>query len=67
MNIGDMVRVLFGSTRNPEVKVGIIVGPPVKRPHAGYTFEVLIEGEIQIVLREHIMGVLKPDKQKSIT
>ena len=56
MRIGDIVKVLFGTTRKPEVKIGIIVGPPIKKPHTGYTFEVFIEGEIQVVMREHILG-----------
>tara|TARA_B100000945_G_C19993766_1_gene417774 strand:- start:40 stop:237 length:198 start_codon:yes stop_codon:yes gene_type:complete len=63
MNIGDMVQVLFGNTRNPEIKIGIIVGPPVKRPHAGYTFEVLIEGNVHVVMRDHIHGTMKLDKE----
>ena len=60
MRIGDIVKVLFGTTRKPEVKFGIIVGTPKKKAHAGYTFEVFIDGEIQIVMREHILDYASP-------
>ena len=62
MKIGDIVQVLFGNTKNPELKAGIIVGPPIKRTHAGYTFEILIEGQIRIVPRDHIHSVIKSSK-----
>ncbi len=62
MRIGDIVQVLYGNSRNPELKTGMIVGPPIKRPHTGYTFEVLIDGNIEIVMREHIAYVIKSQK-----
>ena len=65
MRIGDIVQVRFTKVGpvGSEVKTGIIVGPPIKMIHVGYTWEILIEGQVHVIMRDHIIGVIEPDKE----
>ena len=60
MKIGDIVQVRFTKVGpvGSETKTGIIIGPPIKKTHVGYTWEILIDGEIQVVMRDHILKVM---------
>ena len=65
MKIGDIVQVRFTKVgpMGSETRAGIIVGPAIKRTHAGYTWEILIDGEVHIILREHIVDVINPKEE----
>ena len=65
MKIGDIVQVRFTKVGpiGSEIRTGIIVGPPIKMTHVGYTWEILIDSEIHVIMRDHICGVIEPDKE----
>ena len=60
MRIGDIVQVQFTKVGpvGSEIKTGIIVGPPIKQAHVGYTWEILIDGEVRVIMRDHILKVI---------
>ena len=65
MKIGDIVQVRFTKVVpvGSEIKMGIIVGPPVKMIHVGYTWEILIEGQVHVIMRDHILKVIEEERE----
>jgi len=53
IKIGDIVSVLIGVPANSRVRTGVCVGFYQKRAHVGNAIEVLVDGEIHVVLREN--------------
>ena len=58
MKVGDIVSVLVGLPANSRVRTGVCVGFYPKRAHVGNAIEVLVDGEIHVILRENAYVLL---------
>ncbi len=64
MNVGDIVKIRLKSSP-VTTKVGIIIRNPRKMYMAGEIAEVMIDGEIKYVKKEHIELIERGDTDES--